>query len=134
MSAGEGLDGVDELVLHRVLKRVAGLLNHSAALDFDHRLLNVGVDPSEHAREQVIAEQHRFGGDRLAVVIPLVKLNHRVGHGGEEVTTGERNFGGRHSAFSLVLRVGARARQKNENQTSYLHTIAPAQASTGVYW
>jgi hypothetical protein len=42
------------------------------ALDFDHRLFDVGVDTAEHAGEEVIAEQDRFCGDRLAVVVALM--------------------------------------------------------------
>jgi hypothetical protein len=67
------------------------------------------------------------------MVIPLMKRDHRFGHGSKQLTTTERNFLGRHAAFSLVLRVGARARQKGENQTSYLRTIAPPRTSTPGY-
>jgi hypothetical protein len=87
-------------------------------LDLD-RFLDVGVDASHHAGEQVIAEHHRFGGDRLAVVIALMKGDHRFGHGSEQRVAFEGSFSGRHAAFSLVLRIGSRARQKGENQTSY---------------
>ena len=58
VSTGQTLDGPDEPGLHRVLKRIAGFLHHRAALDLDQRLLDVRVDPSEHAGQEVIAEEH----------------------------------------------------------------------------
>jgi hypothetical protein len=40
-------------------------------LEFDHRLLDVRLDAAEYAREEVVAEEERFGGDRLAMVVAL---------------------------------------------------------------
>jgi hypothetical protein len=49
------------LFFHRVLERVAGFLNDRRALQLDHRLLDVGVDASEYAAEQLAAEQQPLG-------------------------------------------------------------------------
>jgi len=65
-------------------------------LQFDHRLLNRRVDPAEHAREQIAAQQQRLGGDRGAVVVALVQRHDGIGYGGEQLVTGERSACGRH--------------------------------------
>jgi hypothetical protein len=49
-------NGGDELVLHGGLEGAAGFLDGGGALQFDQRLLDVGVDASEYAGEQVAAE------------------------------------------------------------------------------
>ena len=51
----------------------------------DRRLLDVGVDAAEHARELIVGQHRRLGGHRLAAVIEPVKADDRVGHGGEQV-------------------------------------------------
>jgi hypothetical protein len=51
-------------VLHGGLERAADFLNRGAALQLDHRLLDVGIDAPEHAREQVALEQ-RIAGQRV---------------------------------------------------------------------
>jgi hypothetical protein len=57
--------------------------------NLDHCLLDVGIDASEHADEQLVAEHQCFGGHWLAVVVALVKSDHRLGHGGEQLIAGE---------------------------------------------
>jgi hypothetical protein len=56
-AARQTFDSSNELVLHSVLKRATGLLQDRRALEIDHRLLDLGEDASEHAREQIIAEE-----------------------------------------------------------------------------
>jgi hypothetical protein len=127
VTTGEALDRVNELALHRVLERIAGFLNHCAPLYLDHRLLDVGVDTSEHAGEQVIAEQQRFCRDRLAMVVALMKRDHRFGHGGEQRITGEGNSGGRRAAFSLVLQIrcAREAEGREPNELPVHHSAGP---------
>jgi uncharacterized protein YbcI len=130
--ARETLDGIDEFVLHGVLERVAGLLDDRAALDLDHRLLHVRVDAAEHARDQVIAEHQRFGGDRLAVVVALVEAHHRHGHGVEQRVAGENIVSGRHAAWLSrpPLRFARKAERREPDELP--PTIAtPAKAWRG---
>ena len=115
---GEPLDLVDELVLHGGLELAAGLLDRRAVLELDERLFDVGVDAAEHARQQIVAEQHGLGGHRLAVVVALMKPHHRLGHRAEQPLAAHRLVGDRHVVCSLALRIGAHAGQKDENRTS----------------
>jgi hypothetical protein len=62
---GQPLDLGDEAVLHRPLKDAARFVNQRLALELDHRLLDVGVDVAEHAREQVLAHHQGGRGVRL---------------------------------------------------------------------
>jgi hypothetical protein len=44
-------------MLHGSLESAAGFLDDGAALQFDHRSLDVGVDASKDADEQLVVEQ-----------------------------------------------------------------------------
>jgi hypothetical protein len=90
-------------------------VHDGAALQFDHRLLDVGVDPSEHAGEQVAAEQQGLRGRRSAMVVAPVQRDHRVGHGHEQGVARQRTCGAGIAAFSLVLRVRCAREAKGEN-------------------
>jgi|SRR5450755_1608528 len=107
-------------------KALRGYWTIVVRLQFDHRLLDVGVDAAEYADEHLVAEQRRFRGHRLAVVVALVKRDHRFGHSGEWLIADQRRIGGRHAAFSLVLRAdGAReaeGRGPNERSTTTIAT------------
>jgi hypothetical protein len=65
-------------------------------LEMNASLLDVRVDTSEHAGEQVVAQQQRLGGHRRSVVVAPVQGDHLVGHRGQELVAGEREGGGRH--------------------------------------
>jgi hypothetical protein len=105
-------------------------LDHRLFLALDHRLLDVRVDTAEHARDEIITEQRRFRGDRLSVVVALVKREHRVGDGGAELVASQGSGGSRHAAFSLTLRIGGHVRQRGENQTSYRSAIAAGEPAS----
>jgi hypothetical protein len=74
-------------------------LDHRGALDLDHRFLDVGVHATQHAGKQVIAEHQGLGGDRLAVVVALMKRDRRFGHPGEELIAGQDRIRSRHSGL-----------------------------------
>jgi hypothetical protein len=76
----EALHLLDEPVLHRRLEGAAGLLHDGAALQLDHRLPDVGVDPAKHAGEKVVTEHQGLRAHRRTVVVALVQGNHRGGH------------------------------------------------------
>jgi hypothetical protein len=50
-----------------------------------------------------------------------MKRDHRIGHRGEQLVAGQNSVRGRHTAFSLALRIDSRARQKGGKETSYLY-------------
>jgi hypothetical protein len=60
----ETLDLADELLAHRVLEGAAGFFDDGAALQLDHRLLDIGVDTGHDHGEQIPTEQLGLGADR----------------------------------------------------------------------
>lgn len=91
---GQALDHLDEAVLHRVLEVAAGPLDDGLLLQLDHRLLDIRVDPAQDADEQVVAEHLGAPCDGRAVVVALVQGHHRLGHGVQELITGQRHVAG----------------------------------------
>ncbi len=75
------LDLVDEPLCMAVWKALRVSCTTVERCELDHRLLDVGVDAAENAREQIIAEHPGLGADGRAVVVALVQHHHRFGHG-----------------------------------------------------
>jgi hypothetical protein len=57
--------------MHGGVERAAGFLDDGGALQLDRRRLDVGLDASEYAREQVASEQLELAGHRRAGVVAL---------------------------------------------------------------
>jgi hypothetical protein len=73
-------------VAHRVLELAAGLENDPRAAKLDQSLLDVGVDTTEHTRQEIATEQPCLGGSRDAVVVTHAQRDDGV----KECVAGER--------------------------------------------
>ena len=120
------LHGSGEAVFHRLLKCAARLVDERLALQFDHRLLDIGVHVAEQARKHVAADHHRARGRRCAAVIALMQRHHRIVHGLQDMILDDRTVCGVRpgARLSTRLRRQDREREKTDRKNPYAALVS----------
>jgi uncharacterized protein YbcI len=115
-------------MLHRDLKGAAVLAHDGGALELDQRLLDLGVDATENAGQQIAAHHPALGRAGWAVVVPLVHPDDRLRHRLQQCVARQRAVPHRRCPLSLSVGSGAReakgeARRAVETATVPLATV-----------